>query len=162
VDLALLQLAELLRIRNELDARISQVTGRSARPGDVGEFIASRVFDIELAATATQAGYDGRFRSRPLAGRTVDIKTYGDAFGGLGMSAHACEFYLILSGSRRAGGEVPRQRLHIGNVYLLDAQILRTGSRDVALSSASQRACGWRICAALRFTQQAVPMRCLP
>jgi hypothetical protein len=55
-----------------------------------------------------------------------NIKTYGDAFGGLGMSAHACEFYLILSGSRRAGGEVPRQRLHIGNVYLLDAQILRT------------------------------------
>ena len=72
MDLALLQLAELLRIRNELDARISQLTGRSARPGDVGEFIASRVFDIELAATATQAGYDGRFRSGPLAGRTVE------------------------------------------------------------------------------------------
>jgi hypothetical protein len=39
------------------------------RPGDVWEFIAARIFDLELAATATQAGYDGTFRSGPLAAR---------------------------------------------------------------------------------------------
>ncbi|MEV4662762.1 hypothetical protein AB0J85_12510 [Micromonospora echinofusca] len=55
------QLAALLRTRDELDARIAALTGRSARPGDVGEFIAAQVFDIELADTAVQAGYDGVF-----------------------------------------------------------------------------------------------------
>jgi hypothetical protein len=53
------RLAELLVVCDELDARIAEVIGRSARPGDVGESIAARVFDIELTASATQAGCDG-------------------------------------------------------------------------------------------------------
>ncbi|MCW3840996.1 DUF4263 domain-containing protein [Micromonospora yasonensis] len=64
------QLAALLQARDDLDVRIAALTGRSARPGDIGEFIAAQVFDIELAGTGIQAGYDGTFRSGPNAGRT--------------------------------------------------------------------------------------------
>ncbi|MGC4763555.1 hypothetical protein ACLQ20_11945 [Micromonospora sp. DT46] len=38
-----------------------------------------------------QAGYDGTFRSGPLAGRTVNVKAYGDAFAGLDISPHHCD-----------------------------------------------------------------------
>ncbi|MET7749022.1 hypothetical protein [Micromonospora sp. NPDC005367] len=117
-------MAALLRARDELDARIAALTGRSARPGDVGEFIAAQVFDIELADTAVQAGYDGVFRSDPLAGRTVNIKTYGDAFTGLDISPHPCDYYLILSGPARPPGAVRHHPWRISAAYLLDARRL--------------------------------------
>ncbi|WP_326563859.1 DUF6998 domain-containing protein [Micromonospora peucetia] len=117
------QLAALLRDRDELDARIAALTGRSARPGDIGEFIAAQVFDIELAA-AVQAGYDGTFRSGPLAGRTVNVKIYGDAFTGLDISLHHCDHYLILSGPARPPGAVRHHRWRISTAYLLDSRRL--------------------------------------
>jgi hypothetical protein len=101
------------------------LTGRSARVGDVGEFIAAKVFDIELAATATQAGYDGKFRSGLLVGRSVNIKTYGDARNGLDMTSHPCEFYLVLSGSPAAGQAAHHRRWHIAEVYLFETARLR-------------------------------------
>jgi len=73
MDDALRELAALLRERDGIETQIALLTGRSARQGDVGEFIASRVFDIDLAATAVQAGHDGRFRSGALAGSTVAL-----------------------------------------------------------------------------------------
>lgn len=97
------QLAQLLAARDALDSRIAELVGRSARPGDVGEFIAARIFDLELATLATQAGYDGVFRSGPLAGKTVNVKTYGDVLGGLDIGAHPCDYTLVLTGPPRAG-----------------------------------------------------------
>ena len=86
--------------------------GRSARPGDVGEFIATRVFNLELATTATQAGYDGSFRSGPLAGKTVNVKTYGDVLGGLDIGARPCDYTLVLTGP--PGAEWSRGARHHG------------------------------------------------
>ena len=125
MDDLLAELAVLLRKRDDFDARIAQLTGRSARSSDVGEFIASRVFDIELADTATQAGYDGRFRSGSLAGRTVNIKLYGNALDGLDIALHPSDFYLVLSGSRPATGSVGHHRWHIAQVFLFQADRLR-------------------------------------
>ncbi|MFI7609529.1 DUF6998 domain-containing protein [Micromonospora sp. NPDC049366] len=118
------QLAAMLQERDDLDARIAAVTGRSARQGDIGEFVAAQVFDIELAGTATQAGYDGTFRSGPLAGRTVNVKTYGDSFAGLDISPHECDHYLILSGPQRPVGAVRHHRWRISAAYLLDSRRL--------------------------------------
>ncbi|SCL45985.1 hypothetical protein GA0070606_0898 [Micromonospora citrea] len=118
------QLAALLRARDELDAQIAALTRRSARIGDIGEFIAAQVFDIKLADTATQAGHDGAFRSGPLAGATVNVKTYGDAFAGIDISPHPCDFYLILSGPARPPGAVRHHRWRIGAAYLLDSRRL--------------------------------------
>ncbi|MEU2614518.1 hypothetical protein ABZ570_23480 [Micromonospora sp. NPDC007271] len=118
------QLAAPLRARDDLDARIAALTGRSARPGDIGEFIAAQVFDIDLAGIATQAGHDGRFRSGPLAGRTVNVKTYGDAFTGIGISPHPCDVYLIFSGPRRPLGIVRHHQWRISAAYLFETRRL--------------------------------------
>lgn len=119
------QLAALLRDRDALDAKIARLTGRSARQGDIGEFVAAQVFDIELAENPVQAGHDGTFRSGPLAGRTVNVKTYGDAFAGIDISPHSCEFYLVFSGPRRAVGAVTHHRWQVSAAYLLDTRRLR-------------------------------------
>jgi hypothetical protein len=124
VDDRLSRLAQLLRQRDELDGRIAALTGRAARQGDVGEFIASMVFDIELAGNAVQAGFDGRFQSGPLRDQTVNIKTYGDATAGLDISPHPSDFYLALSGPPRAIGPVQQHPWGITAIYLFNAQQL--------------------------------------
>jgi len=70
------RIAELLRERNAVDASMAQVIGRPMAAGHLGEWIASQVFDIELEDSASAAGIDGRFRSRPAQGRTVNVKWY--------------------------------------------------------------------------------------
>ncbi|WP_412819117.1 hypothetical protein [Micromonospora sp. MS34] len=118
-------MAALLQARDNLDARIAALTGRSARPGDIGEFIAAQVFDIDLAGTATQAGYDGTFRSGPLVGRTVNVKIYGDAFTGIDISPHPCDFYLVFSGPPRPLVAVHHHRWQISAACLFDVRRLR-------------------------------------
>jgi hypothetical protein len=124
----LAQLAQPLIARDALDSRIAELVGRSARPGDVGEFIAARVFDLEPAATATQAGYDGIFRSGPLADKTVNVKTYGDVLGGLDIGAHPCAYTLVLTGPPRGRSVgVRHHRWQITGVYLFEMpQLLAT------------------------------------
>ncbi|WP_446215548.1 hypothetical protein [Micromonospora sp. IBHARD004] len=118
------QLAALLRARDDLDARIATLTGRSARQGDIGEFIAAQVFDIDLAGIATQAGHDGTFRSGPFAGQTVNVKTYGDAFTGIDISPHLCDLYLVFSGPPRPLGAVRHHQWRISAAYLFDTRLL--------------------------------------
>ncbi|WP_327006849.1 hypothetical protein OHA72_05970 [Dactylosporangium sp. NBC_01737] len=129
---ALAELAALLGGRARIDASIARLTGRSARPGDVGEFIAAQVFDIELAPTAVQAGHDGKFRSGVFAGRTVNVKLYGDAGGGIDIGAHPCDVYLVLSGPKTS-------RFAITHVYLFDTgQLLATlQARNVKIGIAT-------------------------
>jgi hypothetical protein len=124
----LVRLAHLLAARDALDAQIAELVGRSARPGDVGEFIAAQIFGLELAAATTQAGYDGIFGSGPLAGKTVNVKTYGDVLGGLDISAHPCDYTLVLTGPPRGGpAGVHHHRWRITGVYLFEmTQLLAT------------------------------------
>jgi hypothetical protein len=42
------ELANLIEKRNEIDRKIADIIQRPAIPGHIGEFIASRVFDIQL------------------------------------------------------------------------------------------------------------------
>jgi hypothetical protein len=72
-------LSELLDQRNRVDRGIAQVLKRPAEGGHIGEFIASRVFDITLEPSAARRGFDGRFVSGALAGRTVKHQTVGQA-----------------------------------------------------------------------------------
>ncbi|WIM93248.1 hypothetical protein ACTOB_005221 [Actinoplanes oblitus] len=124
MDDRLASLAALLRDRDDVEQRIAGITQRSARQGDVGEFIAACVFDIELAPSAVQAGHDGWFRSGPLEGRTVNIKTYGSAADGIDISSHSCDYYLVLSGPPKPAGAVSHRRWSIWAVYLFDRQRL--------------------------------------
>lgn len=76
VDEALSELAALLAERNTIDARIGALINRPMTAGHAGEWIASRISDIELEPSATTKAIDGRFRTGPLAGRSVNVKWY--------------------------------------------------------------------------------------
>ena len=67
--------------------------------GHLGEWIAAKVFDIELGASAVAAGIDGRFRSGWLQDPTVKIKRHLKIEGMLDTTESiALDCYLVLSG----------------------------------------------------------------
>lgn len=53
---------------NSFGNRISEITNKPATNGHTGEYIASRVFDIEPESSATTKEYDGVFMSGRLVG----------------------------------------------------------------------------------------------
>lgn len=121
-DLA--RLAELLSQRNEVDRLISRLIGRPAAPGHLGEFIAARVFDLALEASASARAIDGRFMAGPLAGRSVNVKWYAVQQGGLDLvSDDGPDFYLVLTGPRVAAGTSrgALRPLVIASVFLFEA-----------------------------------------
>ena len=97
---------------------------RSHRP--YGERIASELFDIALGPNANARGIDGRFRSGPLAGRTVNITTYSLREGVLDISAVLPDCLLVLAGPRgtaqRSNGA--HRPFVIDEVFLFDARSL--------------------------------------
>jgi hypothetical protein len=60
------RIASLLQERNALDRSIAGLIDRPMTAGHLGEWIAARIFDIELEPSAVAAAIDGRFRSGPL------------------------------------------------------------------------------------------------
>lgn len=97
----LARLAESIRRRNEADETIAAITGRPAEKGHIGEFIASRVFAIDLAESAVQKGADGTFTEGPLRGKSVNVKFYGKQEGMLDIRIDALpDYFLVLTGSK--------------------------------------------------------------
>ena len=72
----LVQLAGLIRRRNQLEQEITALIQRPAQIGHLGEYIAAHIFDIMLEQSAAHKGFDGRFTDGPLQGRTVNVKWY--------------------------------------------------------------------------------------
>jgi len=65
----------------------------------VGEYIASKIFDIKLESSAAAKGIDGRFNTGILEGKTVNIKLYGKKENLLDISiANLADYYLVLCG----------------------------------------------------------------
>lgn len=95
------RLAELLRQRNALDDAIARLIGRPALTGHIGEYLASRIFNIRLSESATTKAIDGYFASGPLEGRSVNIKIYEMLEGILDIRPDALpDCYLVLTGPR--------------------------------------------------------------
>ena len=96
-------LSEILKKRNVLDDEISRIIGYPAEKGHIGEFIASRIFNITLNKSATQAGHDGIFSEGHLRGKTVNVKYYGKRESILDMkSEFPIDYYLVLTGPKTA------------------------------------------------------------
>lgn len=140
-------LGELLNQRNRIDRAIAHVLKRPAERGHIGEFIASRVFDITLEPSAANRGYDGRFTSGPFAGRTVNIKLYGKREGLLDLiETPNTDFYLVMCGPRSpaVSSKGETRDLAIESIYLFEAQQLLSQLRTrgvkigVATSVANQ------------------------
>ena len=97
------RIAELLAARNRLDLEIALVTNRPVSIVHLGEWIASRVFDIELDADAVNPAVDGTFRSGELAGKSVNVKWYVTREGLLDLNElAAADYYLVLAGPKSA------------------------------------------------------------
>jgi hypothetical protein len=113
---SLARAAVLLRERNAIDSELARLIQRPMTSGHLGEWIAAHVFDIELEPSAVAAGIDGRFRSGPLQGRTVNIKVVSQARRLAGYDRVRCA--RLLPGSNRAtvSGSVVA-RLHSALVH---------------------------------------------
>jgi hypothetical protein len=141
--MSLEKLAELLRHRNSLDAEIATLIGRPALTGHIGEYVASLVFDIELESSATRRGIDGRFRSGPLAGRTVNVKFYPKLESLDMRSEYRPDYYLVLAGPRSpaCSSRGASRPLCIDGAYLFEAdpliRELTGGARPVKICEAT-------------------------
>jgi hypothetical protein len=123
-DSEITTIAGLLRWRNEIDAAIAKITGRPMASGHLGEWIAAQVFDIALEDSAAAPAFDGRFRSGPLTGKTVNIKWYLKREGLLDMTESAAlDYYLVLTGPRAAAvsSRFSVRPWLIDAIYLFDA-----------------------------------------
>ena len=139
-------LAGLLDRRNAIDAEIAALTGRPPLTGHLGEWIAARVFDIQLEESAAAPVIDGRFRSGALAGQTVNVKCYGKREGILDMTSDPrLDHYLVLTGPAAAavssrGGVRP---FVIAAAYVIDAVALladlQRRDRKIGVASSVRR-----------------------
>jgi hypothetical protein len=93
------RLARLIQERDAIDREISNLIGRPALLGHVGELIAAAIFEISLEESAAAKGFDGRFACPPLKDCTVNIKWYAKREGVLDLTP-AClpDYYLVLAG----------------------------------------------------------------
>lgn len=126
VDGQLEELADMLRERNVIDARIGRLINRPMTAGHAGEWLASRIFDIELEPSAVAKAIDGRFRTGPLAGRSVNVKWYLKRENLLDMTDDdALDYYLVLAGPKASSRDDRTLRPWlIDAVYLFDAHAL--------------------------------------
>jgi hypothetical protein len=121
---SLARAAALLRERNAIDTELAKLTGRPMTSGHLGEWIAAQIFDIALEEAANAPAIDGRFRSGPLIGQTVNVKWYLKQEGLLDMTESAAlDFYLVLTGPRAAAVSTrsSTRPWHVDAVYLFHA-----------------------------------------
>ena len=146
MDEQLRRLATLVHQRNEVAIEITQIIGRPAIIGHIGEFIAARVFDIALYESASHKGADGIFKSSQLQGRSVDIKWYAKREGLLDLKTGGVpDYYLVLTGPQgpAASSRGEARLWGIDGVYLFDhselvADLRRRGLRIGIASSVKQ------------------------
>jgi hypothetical protein len=131
-DADLAAVAALLGERNVVDERLAVLLGRPPEKGHTSEWIASRIFDIELETSASHKAIDGRFRTGSLAGRTVNVKWLLKREGGLDLTESPdLDYYLVFTGPTAAaassiGGTRP---WIITAAYLFDAVSLLAEQR---------------------------------
>jgi hypothetical protein len=126
-ELDMTRLAEMIQKRNALEYEITTMIRRPALLGHIGEYIASRIFHIALAQSASQKSIDGYFSDSPLANRSVNIKWYARQEGLLDITPNALpDYYLVLTGPKSLAmssrGQV--RSWAIEHVYLFQAQSL--------------------------------------
>lgn len=93
------RLAELVKVKNSVEAEITAIIDRPAIIGHVGEYIASNIFNIELEESASNKGIDGYFRSGSLSGQSVNVKFYTKNERLLDITPNFLpDYYLVLTG----------------------------------------------------------------
>lgn len=99
----LTDLAEAVRMKNLADRPIARLIKKPALPGHFGEFVAARIFDIELHDDAAHPGSDGVLRYEKLNGTSVNIKFTTKHDGLLNMNEEEeiwPDYYLVMTGPK--------------------------------------------------------------
>lgn len=119
------QLAELVACRNALEQEIITITGRPAVLGNLGEYIATRIFAVNLLKNALHQAIDGFFAEGPLAPCSVNIKWYAMREGVLDITpGFLPDFYLVFTGpppTPTSGLRLRARPWKLACVYLFDA-----------------------------------------
>mgnify|MGYP005750792115 CR=1 FL=1 len=123
----LVQLAELIKEKNEIEARITTIIDRPAIIGHVGEYIASKIFNIRLEVSASSKGKDGYFLDGELEGKSVNIKFYTKNERLLDITpSYLPDYYLVITGD--PGGNISSKGIAkpwcITNVFLFESKDL--------------------------------------
>ncbi len=134
-------LANYIKERNQNEVFITELIDRPAAIGHIGEFIASRIFQIDLEPLANNKGSDGKFKDGELKGRSVNIKWYAMREGTLDINADASgrpEYYLVLTGPKPK--PKPKQSTPLDRVrpWLVDSVFLFRASDLVVRLEASR------------------------
>ncbi len=108
--MSLKKLSDLIHERNLLSVEIAKIIGRPALNRHIGEYIASKIFHIELEESATATGIDGYFISGSLKEKTVNIKLYGKKENFLDISLkNLADYYLVMTRAQSPGNNgLPR------------------------------------------------------
>ncbi|MGB2955883.1 MAG: hypothetical protein WBB64_07930 [Anaerolineales bacterium] len=136
------RLATLLTEMNSIGNRILEITQRPATIGHTGEYIASKIFEIDLEESASAKGIDGHFRSGQLAGKSVNIKWYSKLEYMLDITPDSLpDYYLVMTGPKALeatsrGGIRPWL---INHVFLFNAAelVIELNARGVKIGVAS-------------------------
>lgn len=137
------KLAELIHCRNQVESDISKLVGRPAALGNLGEYIAERVFSIRLTKNAAHQSIDGYFSQGPLAPCSVNIKWYAIREGMLDiLPGFLPDYYLVLAGptpSLTSQLQIRSRPWKICSVHLFDANQLvdNLEERGVRVGAAS-------------------------
>lgn len=123
-------LASLIKSRNTIDQKIATLIGRSAQAGNVGEYIAAEIFHIAMEEVGRLRGYDGRFITGPLRGKTVDVQWHPKRDGQINIRQDALpDYYLILTGPENITPPYANPWL-IESIYLFQAHDLLMALRE--------------------------------
>jgi len=125
----LLRLADLIETRNQEDELISCLIGRPPLRRDLALFLASCIFDIKLELPPSCNQFDGRFRSGPLAEKTVIVQWRPEHDGSIDIKPdYVPDAYLVFVGPRSDPAAPPAARpLVIQEVFVFDGRSLVQG-----------------------------------
>lgn len=122
------KIADLLKDRNKIDQQITGIIGRPAEKGHISEWIASKVFPIELNRNKNEKGYDGIFSEGSLKGKKVDIKYYTVNQHQIDLNPEISEdvYLLVFTGPYRsaAASEKQNRPFCISNIYIFNEREL--------------------------------------
>ena len=113
--------------------------------GGIGEVVAAAIFDIRLAPTGAQAGFDGWFSTGSLTGQSVNVKAYAEQDTLLDIGPFECDWYLVLRGPKRQGVEKGRSLpFRIASVHLFDIRQLKAdltaAGRGIGIATSVRKA----------------------
>jgi hypothetical protein len=138
---ALNQLADAIRQRDQVEDRIATIVGRPLTVGALNQFVACRIFQIDLEDSAADVWHTvGRFSEGPLAGRSVVVRWISTKTRSLDITQKPLsDDILVIAGSSAplASLEVDARPWLVERVYLFDAHQLAAELEGRGLGSGS-------------------------